>query len=276
MFVDSHCHLEMDSFEQDRDKVIEKSSKEGLDYILTVGTEERYFEKVVEIIEKYDNIYGAIGIHPHNSSEYNEVTAKIIGKYLTHKKIVAYGEIGLDFFRNYSPRDTQIKAFKDQLTTAKSLNIPVIIHSRHARDETLSILEETYHGNASGVIHCYSYDMDTAKKLLDMGFYISIPGTITYTNTQKATEVVKNIPMDRLLAETDAPYLTPVPHRGKRNEPHFVKYTIAKLAQIKNKDIEEVASSIRENFVRLFLGQKYINSDNLAGEEGATPLQGQA
>jgi TatD DNase family protein len=257
MFVDSHCHLEMDTFEQDRDRVIEKSIEEGLDYILTVGTEERYFEKVIGIIEKYDNIYGAIGIHPHNSSEYTGLTEKTICQYLTHKKIVAYGEIGLDFFRNYSPRDIQIKVFKDQLITAISMNIPVIIHSRHARDETLGILKETYEGNASGVIHCYSYDMDTAKKLLDMGFYISIPGTITYNNTQKATEVVKNIPMDRLLAETDAPFLTPVPQRGKRNEPRFVKYTIAKLAQIKNKDIEEVASNIHENFVRLFLGDKH-------------------
>ncbi|MCX5814018.1 MAG: TatD family hydrolase [Proteobacteria bacterium] len=256
MFVDSHCHLEMETFEQDRDKVIEKSIEEGLDYILTVGTEERYFERVVEIIEKYDNIYGAISIHPHNSSDYTVLTAKTICQYLTHKKIVAYGEIGLDFFRNYSPRDTQIQAFRDQLIMAKSLNIPVIIHSRHAKDETLSILQGEYHGNASGVIHCYSYDLDTAKKLLDMGFYISIPGTITYTNTQKAIEVVKNIPMDRLLAETDAPFLTPVPQRGKRNEPHFVKYTIARLAQIKNKDIEDVASNIRDNFVRLFLGQK--------------------
>jgi TatD DNase family protein len=257
MFVDSHCHLEMDTFEQDRDEVIEKSTEEGLDYILTVGTEERYFEKVVGIIEKHYNIYGAIGIHPHSSGDYNGLTAKIICQYLTHKKIVAYGEIGLDFFRNYSPRDTQIQAFRDQLIMAKNLNIPVIIHSRHAKDETLSILQETYHGDASGVIHCYSYDLDTAKKLLDMGFYISIPGTITYTNTQKeATEVVKNIPMDRLLAETDAPFLTPVPKRGKRNEPHFVKYTIARLAEIKNKDIEDVALNIRDNFVRLFLEQK--------------------
>jgi TatD DNase family protein len=253
MFVDSHCHLEMETFEQDRDKVIEKSAEEGLDYILTVGTEERYFEKVVEIIEKYDNIYGAIGIHPHNSSEYTGRTANIIHKYLMHKKIVAYGEIGLDFFRNYSPRDKQIQSFRDQLMLAKSLHIPVIIHSRHARDETLNILDDVYHDDALGVIHCYSYDLDTAKKLLGMGFYISIPGTITYTNTQKATEVVKNIPMDRLLAETDAPFLAPVPNRGKRNEPHFVKYTIAKLAHIKGMEIEEVASNIRENFVRLFL-----------------------
>ncbi|MCX5805444.1 MAG: TatD family hydrolase [Proteobacteria bacterium] len=257
MFIDSHCHLEMDAFEQDRDKVIEKSTEEGLDYILTVGTEEHYFEKVVEIIEKYDNIYGAVGIHPHNSSDYNESTAKIISQYLTHKKIVAHGEIGLDFFRNYSPRESQIQVFKDQLVLAKSLNIPVIIHSRHARDETLSILQDVYNNDALGVIHCYSYDLDTAEKLLDMGFYISIPGTITYANTQKATEVVKYIPMDRLLAETDAPFLTPVPHRGKRNEPYFVKYTIAKLAQIKNKAIEEVALNIRENFVKLFLRRKY-------------------
>lgn len=243
----------MEAFEQDRDRIIEKSIAEGLTYILTVGTEERYFETVVGIIEKYDNIYGAIGIHPHSSSDYTEATPEIICRYLTHEKILAYGEIGLDFFRNYSPRETQMQVFKDQLILAKSLDLPVIIHSRNAKDETLEILEDIYSNDASGVIHCFSYDPDTAKKLLDMGFYISIPGTITYNNTQKAIEVVKNIPMNRLLVETDAPFLTPVPYRGKRNEPSFVKYTVARLAQIMDKSIEDVALNIHNNFVRLFL-----------------------
>ncbi len=255
MFVDSHCHLEMEDFEQDRDTVIKKSLEEGLDYILTVGTEERYFDKVLQIIEKYDNIYGAIGIHPHNSACYNDSTEKNVRRYAKHKKIVAYGEIGLDFFKNYSPKDRQIDAFKKQLILAKSLDLPVVIHSRHAKEETLEILQEIHQGNTPGVIHCYSYDYYTAKKLLDMGFYISIPGTITYKNAQKAEEVVKNVPIDRLLAETDAPFLTPVPHRGKRNEPRFVKYTFETIARIRKADIEEIASNIRNNFTKLFLAR---------------------
>ena len=244
------------------DKVIEKSTSEGLVCMLTVGTEERYFRKVVEIIDKYDNVYGAIGIHPHNSEAYNDEVAQTILEYLKHKKIVAYGEIGLDFFRNYSPITEQTKAFRSQLILAREAGLPVIIHSRNAQTETLSILKDTYRDSASGVIHCYSYDLHTAKKLLDMGFYISFPGTITYTSSQALADIVKSVPMDRLLAETDSPFLTPVPHRGKRNEPRFVKYTIAKIAQIKNKSIEEVASNIYENFSRLFLKHPEIQGDN--------------
>jgi TatD DNase family protein len=252
MFVDSHCHLEMESYDKDRDKVVERSLEEGLTYLLTVGTDEQYFRKVVEIIEKYDRVYGAIGIHPHESESYNEETAATIKEYLKHPKIVGYGEVGLDFFKNYSPRDTQIKAFKEQLVQAKALGFPVIVHSRSAKEETLSILKKTYGKNGSGVIHCYSYDWETAKELLDMGFYISIPGTITYANAKESVEAVKNIPLDRLLAETDAPFLTPVPHRGKRNEPSFVKLTVRKISEIKNRDVEEVVSSLHDNFLRVF------------------------
>jgi TatD DNase family protein len=252
MFVDSHCHLEMESFDKDRDKVVERSLEEGLVYLLTVGTEEPYFKKVVEIVEKYDQAYGAIGIHPHSSTAFDEKTALTIKQYLAHPKIVGYGEIGLDFFKNYSPREAQIKAFREQLILAKTLGFPVIVHSRNAKEETLSILKETYGNNASGVIHCYSYDWDTARKLIDMGFYISIPGTITYAGAKESVDVVRNIPLDRLLAETDAPFLTPVPHRGKRNEPYFVKLTVKKLSEIKNRDVEEVASAIHDNFLRVF------------------------
>ncbi len=252
MFVDSHCHLEMESFDQDRDKVVERSLKEGLAYLLTVGTEESYFEKVMEIVEKYDRVYGAIGIHPHESTTFNEKTAAAIREHLKHPKIVGYGEVGLDFFKNYSPRDAQIKAFREQLSLAKSLGFPVIVHSRSAKEETLQILKEAYGSEASGVIHCYSYDWFTAKKLLDMGFYISVPGTITYANAKESAEVVRNIPLDRLLAETDAPFLTPVPHRGRRNEPSYVKLTIKKISEIKNRDVQEIAAILHDNFLKAF------------------------
>jgi len=252
MFVDSHCHLEMESFDEDRDKVVERSLKEGLVYLLTVGTEEQYFKKVAEIIERYDRVYGAVGIHPHSSATFDEKTALTIKQCLTHRKIVGYGEIGLDFFKNYSPREDQIRAFRAQLIIAKTLGFPVIIHSRNAKSETLNMLKEAYGNNATGVIHCYSYDWNTARKLLDMGFYISIPGTITYASAKEQVDVVRNIPLDRLLAETDAPFLTPVPHRGKRNEPSFVKLTVKKISEIKEKDVEEVASAIHDNFLRAF------------------------
>ncbi|MCX8110701.1 MAG: TatD family hydrolase [Syntrophorhabdaceae bacterium] len=254
MFVDSHCHLEMESYNKDRDEVIEKSLKASILYILTVGTENRYFKTVNDLTTRYKNILGAIGIHPHNSDQFNETTAKKIKDYIReNKKIVAYGEIGLDFFKNYSPQDIQVKAFIRQIHLAKELKIPIIVHSRQAKEKTIEILKENSASDNGGVIHCYSYDRESAKRFLDMGFYISIPGTITYGDKKQSIDLVRYIPLDRLLSETDAPFLTPVPFRGKRNEPSFVRYTVEKIASIKNMDIEEITSNIYKNFVDLFL-----------------------
>lgn len=253
MFVDSHCHLEMEDFEKDRHEVIERSLHEGLKFMLTVGTDETYFKKVIEIIERYPAVYGAVGIHPHNSKDYNRRTEKTIDAILNHNKIVAYGEIGLDFFKNYSPRESQIQAFQAQLEVAKRAKLPAIIHSRNAKEETIQILQKACNDDLRGVIHCYSYDLAAAKIFLDMGFSLSIPGTVTYKNTQDLVEVVKYVPADRLLAETDAPFLTPHPHRGKRNVPYFVKLTIEKIAQIKGTATEEIARHITHNFENIFL-----------------------
>ncbi|HOE18158.1 MAG TPA: TatD family hydrolase [Syntrophorhabdaceae bacterium] len=261
MFVDSHCHLEMESFAKDRDQVIKKSIDEGLKYILTVGTEERYFETVAEIINSHPIVYGAIGIHPHNSVDFNRNAAETIRKYLKQKKIVGYGEIGLDFFKNYSPKERQIKAFREQLALAADEGLPVIIHSRNALAETMQILGEAYRNMRGGVIHCYSYNRETAKRLLDMGFYISIPGTITYRSAEELARVVEYIPGERILAETDAPFLTPHPHRGKRNVPYFVKLTVGKMAEIRHQQAEELAATICENFVRLFLNGREVQTE---------------
>ncbi|MBP6941401.1 MAG: TatD family hydrolase [Syntrophorhabdaceae bacterium] len=261
MFVDSHCHLEMESFSKDRDQVIEKSVDEGLKYILTVGTEERYFAKVVEIVNSNPIVYGAIGIHPHNSTDFNGNAAATIRSYLKQKKIVGYGEIGLDFFKNYSPKDVQMKAFREQLALAADEGLPVIIHSRNALTETLQILGEAYRNMHGGVVHCYSYDRQTAKRLLDMGFYISIPGTITYRSAEELVKVVEYIPGERILAETDAPFLTPHPHRGKRNVPYFVKLTTVKMAEIRRQQVEELAATICDNFIRLFLNGQEVPAE---------------
>ncbi len=246
----------MESFSKDRDQIIKKSADEGLKYILTVGTEERYFGKVAEIVNGNPMVYGAIGIHPHNSKDFNKNVAETIRVSLKQRKFVGYGEIGLDFFKNYSPRDAQIKAFREQLAQAADEGLPIIVHSRNARTETLQILGEMYRKGSGGVIHCYSYDLETAKRLLDMGFYISIPGTITYRNAEEIAKVAGYIPDERILAETDAPFLTPHPHRGKRNVPYFVKLTIRRIAEIRRQETEALAAKMCENFVRLFLNNQ--------------------
>ena len=254
MFVDSHCHLEMESYQSDRDDVVRKCVDEGMEYILTVGTEESYFPAVIDLIDRYPFVYGAIGIHPHNAADFNDRTETAIRKAAAHEKIVGYGEVGLDLFKNYSPRDIQKRVFARQLALAALLNLPVIIHSRDAKKETLDILKSE-HTTGCGVIHCFSYDRTAAKEFLDMGFYISIPGTVTYKTAAGIREALRYIPQDKLLAETDAPFLTPVPHRGKRNVPWYVKMTIAAIAAELKTDTETMAGVLRDNFVRLFLNR---------------------
>jgi len=253
MFVDAHCHLEMESFDRDREEVIAKGLEEGLTYMLTVGTEERYFEKVLELVDRYPAVYGAVGIHPHNSGDFNDELAARMKRFLSHEKIVAYGEIGLDFFRDYAPRKTQREAFRRQIDLALSEELPIIVHSRDARDETLAILQEFRKDGWEGVVHCYSYDLETARRFLDMGFHISVPGTITYRNAGELAKVVEYVPVERLFSETDAPFLTPLPHRGKRNVPHMVKLTVSRMAEIKSVPVEELASLLNRNFVNMFL-----------------------
>lgn len=254
MFVDSHCHLEMESYQGDREDVIRKCVDEGIEYILTVGTEESYFDTVIGLVDRYPLIYGAVGIHPHNAGDYGERTEKTIRKIAKHAKIVGYGEVGLDFFKDHSPRDVQKKVFAQQLVLAGELGLPVIIHSRDAKKETVEILKGEC-GSGHGVIHCFSYDRAAAGEFLDMGFFISIPGTVTYKTATGLRDALRYIPRERLLAETDAPFLTPVPHRGKRNLPWYVKITIAAIAAELNIKTEEMAGILRDNFVRLFLKQ---------------------
>lgn len=253
MFVDSHCHLEMESFDKDREEVVQRAIQAGLTYILTVGTEEAHFNTVFEIVARYASVFGAIGIHPHNSKDYGDKLEKKITTLLGDEKIVAYGEVGLDFFKDYSPRASQVAAFEAQLQLAVKAALPVIVHSRNALADTIDILKSFADHLKGGVIHCYSYDMAAAKTFLDMGFFISIPGTITYKKVGDFTEVVRCIPLENMLAETDAPFLTPHPHRGRRNEPSFVRFTIEAIARIKGKNLNETATQLTRNFEKLFL-----------------------
>ncbi|MGD0231185.1 MAG: TatD family hydrolase, partial [Syntrophorhabdales bacterium] len=183
MFIDSHCHLEMEEFDKDREAVIDRAFAEGVSRMVTVATETRYFPKVVDMIEKDPRLYACIGIHPHNAKDYSDEIEDMIKGYLKHPRIVGYGEIGLDFYRDHSPRETQIAVFKRQIALAVDVGLPVVIHSRNAKKETLDILKGMKLQDHRTVIHCYSYDLDTAHKLLDKGVYLSIPGTVTYRNS---------------------------------------------------------------------------------------------
>lgn len=251
MTIDSHAHLEMREFDRDRDEVVARAVKAGVTHIVTVGTTMQECRKAVSLTERYHGVFAAIGIHPHEVKDINEKTYTAVKDLAKSSKVVAYGEIGLDFFRNHSPRELQIRCFGEQLDIAKELDLPVIIHDRDAHEQTLRILRE-WKGQKGGIIHCFSGDTAMAKKCLDMGFFISIPGPVTYPNAKKIADVIKNVPLNRLLVETDCPYLTPIPHRGKRNEPAYVVYTAKKTAEIRGIPWEEISRVTSDNAKAIF------------------------
>ncbi|MDO9529306.1 MAG: TatD family hydrolase [Syntrophales bacterium] len=246
MFIDSHAHLEMKAFDRDRDEVIGRATKAGVDYIVTVGTTLDDCKKAVFLANKYESIYAAVGIHPHEVKNINNATYDSLKELAAHDKVVAYGEIGLDFFRNLSPRDVQIKRFGEQLELAGEIGLPVVIHDREAHRETLDMLQK-WKGNQRGIFHCFSGNYEMARKCLDMGFFISIPGTITFKKSETLQKVVENIPITSLLLETDSPYLAPHPRRGKRNEPANVILTARRVAEIKGLPLEEVGKITSQN-----------------------------
>jgi TatD DNase family protein len=251
MLIDSHAHLELSDFDDDREDVIERAKKSGVECVVTVGINLEDSRNAVALAERYDNIYASVGVHPHDAKSINETTYASLRKLSESDRVVAYGEIGLDLFRNLSPRDLQIKRFGEQLELAGELGLPVIIHDREAHRETVELLKG-WKNRSGGVIHCFSGDYDMAVKCLDMGFYISIPGTITYKKSETLRDVVRRIPIDGLLVETDCPFLSPEPKRGKRNEPANVVYTARKVAQVKDLPFEDVARITSENTRNLF------------------------
>jgi TatD DNase family protein len=250
--VDSHAHLEMADFRKDLEEVIRRARDAGVETIFTVGTEKKDWPRALEIAESHDSIYAILGVHPHNAKEIDDQTYPALLKLCRHKKVRAYGEIGLDFFRNLSAREIQIQRFREQIGLAKDLGLPIVVHDRDAHRETLDILKSEKAGECGGVIHCFSGDYEMAKKCLEMGFSISVPGTITFKNAEVFKEIVRELPLESLLVETDAPYLTPVPFRGKRNEPSYVRYTAEKVAEIRKVSFEKVAEVTTQNALRVF------------------------
>lgn len=252
MLIDSHAHLEMPEFKRDLRTVIQKAKESGVEYIFTVGTEKQDWKRALEIAHLHPSIYAILGVHPHNAKEIDDQTYPMLKELCQDGKVKAYGEIGLDFFRNLSPRDLQMRRFREQIELAKELRLPIVVHDREAHQETMEILKSEKAEECGGVIHCFSGDYGMAKACMDMGFYISVPGSITFKKAESFREIVKKLPLKSLLVETDAPFLTPEPFRGKRNEPSYVRYTAQKVAEIKNVSFEKVAEVTTENALRVY------------------------
>jgi len=250
--IDSHAHLDLPEFDPDRDAVIERARAAGLVAIITIGIGLKECRQALHLAQLFPFIYVALGIHPHNARQLDRHALDFIEKNARHDKVVAIGEIGLDFYRNRAPREEQIKSFRSQLQLAQALKLPVVIHDREAHRETMQMLQEERSGEYGGVLHCFSGDTAMARTCIDLGFFISIPGTVTFKNATRLHEVVRAVPLEHLLIETDCPFLTPVPFRGKRNEPSYVRYVAAAIAALKNIPFETVASTTTANAVRLF------------------------
>ncbi len=250
--IDTHAHLQMEPLVQDPYGVISRASSVGVNWIVSVGIDLEDARNMLNIIEKFEQTYACIGYHPHNASLVSDNTLNEMRKLAKHPKIVGYGEIGLDFFRNFSPRDKQLTAFQDQLLVAKDLELPVVIHLRDAYEEGLAILEEFGPFPKGGVIHCFSGSKEDALRTLQLGFYISVPGTITYRKNGMFREIVRELPLQRILLETDCPFLAPEPLRGKHNEPSHLIYTAIKVAELHGADLNTIAEITTRNAFNLF------------------------
>jgi len=258
MTIDTHAHIDMDSYDEDREATIQRARDNGVKYIVNIGCDVESSQRSVELTEHYDFIYATAGVHPHDTKSINGFTYDQLRILLDHPKVIALGEIGLDYFKNYSPQDVQRTHFRKQIELAKELNRPIIIHSRDAKEDMISILSDYYNdpNGRSGIFHCFSGDQEMADAALAMGFYISFAGMVTFKNAEPLRQVAKTIPADRLFAETDCPFMAPVPNRGKRNEPAFVNHTAGKLAEVRGVTIEDVERTMELNFHDLFgIGQ---------------------
>lgn len=252
MLIDSHAHLDDTRFDKDRDELIKSLKDVGVDLVINPGADLQSSIKSVSLSEQYDNIYAAVGIHPHSAKEMDESTLEVLKSFTNREKVVAIGEIGLDYYYDNSPRDIQKHRFIEQLDLAKEVDLPVIIHSRDAAGDTFDILKSAQDGSLKGVLHCYSGSVEMALEYIKLGFYISIAGPVTFKNARIVKEVAKAVPMDRLLIETDSPYLTPEPYRGKRNEPIYIRYVAGTIAELRGISFEEVAIKTAENTKKLF------------------------
>lgn len=264
MIVDSHCHIDGEQFDADRDEVVRRAADAGVAAILNVGTGDPHsddFRRAVAAAENYESVYASVGVHPHDAKLYDDKAENHLIELAKHEKVIAWGEIGLDFYYDHSPREVQIDVFRRQIRTAKGLGLPIIIHSRDADDETLKILEEEFTPEAKsadksvrgpGIMHCFGGTPKMAEALMKIGFLISFAGNVTFKKAENLRESARVVPLDRLLVETDCPFLTPVPFRGKRNEPSFVVHTAKFLAAFYGVELDILAHQTTANFLDFF------------------------
>ena len=258
MLVDSHCHLNFPDFKDDLDVVITAAKAQGVQTFLTVNTALSEAEDLQHIAERFADVYCSVGVHPHEAEAHVKAASGASGiledlcEKAAHPKVIALGETGLDYYYNHSPREPQITSFEAHIEASQKLNLPLIIHTREADEDTVTSLLKVGKKNVQGVFHCFSGGEELARKALDLGFYISFSGIITFKKAETLRAVARFVPLDRILIETDAPFLAPIPHRGKRNEPAFVRFTALILAELRGLSLEEIGEATTQNFYRLF------------------------
>lgn len=257
MFVDTHAHLFYPNFNGEIDQVIERANNAGIKYIIVPGTDLATSKKAIELAEKYDSVYAAVGIHPHDTAEWDNVNLDTLEELSKHPKVVAIGEIGLDYYYDFSPKEIQLVAFKAQIDLAIKVNLPIIVHNRESNDDVMNIIREYNGSKLRGQFHCFAGTSQNAKELTDMGHFVSFTGNITFKKADTIRDTLKNINIDKLLLETDSPFMTPVPYRGKRNEPSNVLLIAEKIAEIHNVSLEDVSRITNYNVYKLFgIGEK--------------------
>jgi TatD DNase family protein len=252
MLFDTHVHLNDDQFNDDLEEVIDRAKAAGVEHMVVVGFNRETIEKALRLADDYDFLYASVGWHPVDAIDMTEEDLKWIEEKAQHPKVVAYGEIGLDYHWDKSPKDIQQEVFRKQIRLAKRLQLPLIIHNRDAAEDVMHILKEEDAKEIGGIMHCFSGSAEMAKQCLDINFYISLGGPVTFKNAKKPKKVAVEVPLDKLLIETDCPYLAPHPYRGKRNEPAYVKLVAEQIAELKGLAYEEVAKATTENAKRLF------------------------
>ena len=256
MLIDSHVHLDDARYNPDRAEIFSRAQEAGVEAFITIGCDLATSRAAVELADRHENIYATVGVHPHEVKHIEDPWYQELRELAKHPKVVGYGEIGLDFHYDHSPREIQRQRFREQIQLAKEIQLPMVIHTREAQNDTITILQEEHALEVGGVFHCFSGDAWLAKEALDLGFYLSFSGIITFPNASMLREIVQTVPEDRLLIETDAPYLTPVPFRGKRNESAYVKKVAEKIAEVRKgtapSALEQIAEITTSNAKRLF------------------------
>jgi TatD DNase family protein len=251
MYIDTHCHLDFENYDDDRESVVQRSIKNKIEAIISIGTDVETSVKSIELAEKFATVFAAVGIHPNETSSANKKSIQKIYDLSANPKVVAIGEIGLDYYRDYAPAEIQKELFRTQLKIAREKELPVIIHNRQAHSDVYDILVEEKSTDLKGVMHSFDGDMHFLDSVLSYNFYVSFTGVITFNNANY-DELIKRVPLENLLLETDSPFLTPVPFRGKRNEPSYVTYVAEKIAKVKDIPVEELAKITTKNARNLF------------------------